>query len=102
MGEMEPRYSASNCGGVESHSFVQACNKDGSGYNCSGMAMGSMLRPLGGCFQKFSGLKLEEPKPMCSHIPGKPSWQKDVMWKCSERSVTVYYTPLTLPTKRLV
>lgn len=50
MGEMEPRRSPSNCGGVEDYNLLQRCNSDGTSSAGAGSAPGIMGRPMGGCF----------------------------------------------------
>merc|ERR1719215_975367 len=50
MGQMEPRKSPSNCGGVEDYSFLQRCNEDGSSSGGAGSAPGISGRPPMGCF----------------------------------------------------
>jgi len=85
MGEMEPRYSPSNCGGWENHLYVKACKKDGSSYPCSGMAPGTDGRPFGKCFGDHEDSQHEpkEAPAMCTQLPRKPL-QMGVTWKCSE------------------
>jgi len=67
MGEMEPRHSPSNCGGVNNYNFIQRCEEDGSFTAGSGSAPGLSGRPMGGCFGDESALEVSPDAPnMCT------------------------------------